>query len=251
MDGDLDRPLGHGEPLPEGGVGLPVPAPRAEGESEGLEQVLAARGPVLLPEAGDGLVEEGQGPAPLVDPLGGALVGGLEEVAALPVGEVEREDGPASAPLQGPRLLPLLRGEVAERGDEEGPEAAPLPVGLGEDVLLEELREEALHEVAGVVGRRPPAPLEGVERVPVAGAEGLQRGPPLRVRPGPGGHDDGPARRREAGGAGGIGSVHLSSQPSRSSVPGGRGADSISPAADSQAPFTRRIPWDIVVVPLV
>ena len=64
---------------------------------------------------------------------------------------------------------------MAQRRQQEGAEAALLPVGLGQPVLLQQPREELLRQVLGIVGLIAAAADVGVEGIPIGLAESGQR----------------------------------------------------------------------------
>ena len=87
--------------------------------------------------------------------------------------------------------------EVLAGGQQEGAEAALGGVHCPEVVLLEEPGEEFLGQVGGSVRVVAPTTNEGVERIPVRGAERGAGIVGLRRAPVSGGQDEAPARRRE------------------------------------------------------
>jgi hypothetical protein len=73
-------------------------------------------------------------------------------VTALGVKKIDHDMPPAAASLEGPIVLAAVGQVVAAAGPEEGTEPASLPVGGSQVPPLDQIGEEALNEVAGVVG---------------------------------------------------------------------------------------------------
>lgn len=67
-----------------------------------------------------------------------------------------------------------------QRRDEERPQAPLFPVHCLQPILGQQLAEKLLRQILGVVRRLPAAPHEGVERIPIGGADRLERGGRLR-----------------------------------------------------------------------
>ena len=88
--------------------------------------------------------------------------------------------------------MPLVGEEVFQGGEEEGAEAAAGAVGVADVVLFEELAEEGLGEVLGVVVVVALAAGEGVEGKPVGLAEVGEGGVGSGADEIAGGEDEGP-----------------------------------------------------------
>ena len=177
--------------------------PPVEHPLEPLEQRAAAGRGVVGGQPVEGAAEQRQGPGAVEEPLGGQVVGRLDEVAALGVAGVDRHRRPVAAPLLGPVAVAAAGQEEAAVGAEEGAEAARAAVGGGEDGLLQQPGEVLLGQVEGVGLAVTQAPDQRIDRVPVRRAQLAERRGrrPRRVaRAG----DAAPAGRREA--AGGVGS---------------------------------------------
>src|SRR4029077_18644207 len=92
---------------------------------------------------------------------------------------------------------------------EEGPEAAALRGGLGEEVFLGQLGEELLRQVRRVLGAAvPPAADVPADGLPVALDQEVQPGLPLLGAAVRGAQDVGPGGPRRERGGGGRGLGH-------------------------------------------
>src|SRR5207302_11348957 len=103
------------------------------------------------------------------------VVDRFQMIAALPHLEIKREHTTATTPLLGIGSGALLGQEVFELSQKKGSKLTALGIGGLEIILLQELREEGLGEILGIVraGHMPPG--IGVKRVPVNLAQGGQR----------------------------------------------------------------------------
>ncbi len=196
VGGDFEGGLGEAEGGGELGVGLREFA--GEKRGEGVEEGGLAGGGIAGAEGGEHLIEQREGPAAFEEAFGGEGVDGFEGVAGFGIGRrVEGEEGVGSAALLGAGVVALVADEMSEGGEKEGAELAFGGAEGGEIAAGEQIGEEALGEVFGLVGGVAAAAEVGVEREPVdaqeivegaAGAGGL----------GIGGEDEGPARGEEA-----------------------------------------------------
>src|SRR5262249_1170431 len=146
----LDRLLAQAEPVGDAGVRLGGVLAR-ERALESVEQRLFAGVDQLVAESGQGLLQQGQRPAPREEGLRRRGVGGLELVLALAGLKVERQQRPAAAALLGVGAVALLRQEALERGQQERAEPAALRVGRPEVVLFEDAGEKLLGQVLRVL----------------------------------------------------------------------------------------------------
>ena len=154
---------------------------------------------VLVPETGQHGVQQGQGPVAFEEPLGGGAVRWLAQVAALGVAGVDRQPREASAALRGPVVLAAVEQEAGAVGQQEGPEPALARVGRRDGAPLEQPGEVVLRQVQGLIRTVSLAADEGVERIPVAGAQLGQCRTRLGRGPIAGREHTTPARRRELG----------------------------------------------------
>src|SRR5258705_14016539 len=113
----LEGALGGGEPPGNLGVRRVAPLP-GQRELERLEELPLPGALELLPEPGEHAIEQGQGPAPLEDPLRRELVDRLQPVTALAPFHLQGERTLPAAALLGPRGLALVCQVVLERAQE-------------------------------------------------------------------------------------------------------------------------------------
>ena len=83
---------------------------------------------------------------------------------------------PISAAFQGLVALTLMRQEVGAGRPQKRSEAAARGVRAGQVAPFEQIGEEPLNEVAGIVGAKPPPAHERVQGIPVIAAEPLEGG---------------------------------------------------------------------------
>src|SRR6185295_8001488 len=99
-----------------------------------------------------------------------------QEAVRLQLGDVERDDRPAAAPLLRHPVAPRLREEAPQHALQEGAEAALFLAVAREQPALEEVAEEFLREVLRVLDRRPAGrPDELVDGPPVEREEAVPR----------------------------------------------------------------------------
>lgn len=89
-------------------------------------------------------LENGQGPAPLVDIFRSHAVYGFESIPTLAVLELEGHGRVASAPLLRMRRIELVGQKVADSRQEKAPESPTRLFCLGEPPFLKYPREECL-----------------------------------------------------------------------------------------------------------
>jgi hypothetical protein len=126
-------------------------------------------------------------------------VGRLAAVAALRVKPVDGHDRPPPAAPGGAVVVAAVGQIVGARGPQEGAEPAPRLIEPCQVAAPQQVGEEALDQVLGLVGRVAAAAGKGVEGEPVVAAEPLQRGAGRGVSRVAGAGDAAPAGRREAG----------------------------------------------------
>ena len=151
-------------------------------------------------EAGEDVVEQGQGPPPLEEPLGRQVVARLAAETRLRRQSVDRDRDPAAAAFDGPLPVVVPGQVVRAAGHQERAKPSPLRLQPAEVVAFQQFGEEALDQVLRRLRVVALAPDEGIEGIPVVAAESFQR----RAGLGCGGvarlEDPAPAGRRESGG---------------------------------------------------
>ena len=195
VDGLAGGGVGQLQHLAEGVVAAFV-FDEAEEGSEGCEMVGAASGGEVFIHAREGELEHAQRPLAVEDFLCAGVRRGGAQAGFRGFG-VEGEKLAAAAFCA--RGVAEVVGDAAlEHAEEEGAQASGAGAGFCEQgsAVFEEVVEEALRHIFGVLDIEAAAAAEGVERLPVEAAEFLQRGGVLTVR----GHDEAPARERERGG---------------------------------------------------
>ena len=118
---------------------------------------------------------------PLEDQLGRHRVGRLERKPRFGIPHLERQGSHAApAPLCLPSLA-LMRQEVLQAGEQERAELARRRMDSGQRVAFEEATEELLREILRLRCAHALPADEGVQRIPVVGAQAIQRLPARRV----------------------------------------------------------------------
>ena len=151
--------------------------PRRPGQDalERLEDGPPARPFVVAPQSSQDALQQGQRPVPLEEPLRRLPVGRFEAVVALGVAGVDRQHRPPAPAAGGDVALALVGEEVRAVGQQERPEAAAGRVGRRDGAFFQKACEVGLGQVEGTLRVVPLAADEGVQRVPVRGAELGQR----------------------------------------------------------------------------
>ncbi len=104
----------------------------------------------------------------------------LDQVAGLGVLVVYRHHRHITAPFDGRLSTPLAGEEVLHGGEQEAAESSACGVGCAQVVFLEQLGEERLGEVAGVLDLISASTHIGVQRIPVVRAQRGERAAGLR-----------------------------------------------------------------------
>jgi len=166
MHRHLHRPLGHAQAFGD----IFVPDVLAFAGEESLQQLEALVGIALTAlgaHALENVFELRRGPAAIEFLLGGSLVGRLDVIPALGGLEVERQRRGGAAALVRLLPVPLVGGIVLQRGEQERAETPALAIRRLDVVLFEQLGEEPLNQVFGLLLRIPAPAQVGVQRVPV------------------------------------------------------------------------------------
>jgi hypothetical protein len=162
------------------------------------EELALAACLVLGREGAHDAVQEAARPGGLEEILGPRVVRGLDGVALLAALELERQERPPAAALQGARGLRALGEEVLEGRQQERAEAPAPGVEAPDIAALEQVGEEALGRVARVLRAEAAPARVGVERVPRGRAQLLEREARRRRIVAGEARDAAPARRGEA-----------------------------------------------------
>src|SRR5436190_10801433 len=121
-------------------------------------------GPHLPLQGGQGPLDQPDGPFPAIGLLGGGFAGpGQHLLGAL---EVQGEE--LAAPLEGLPPVVLVGEEVLQAGEEEAPELALGPGHARQGVAFDEVAEESLGEILGVLDVVALAPDVEVAGLPVS-----------------------------------------------------------------------------------
>src|SRR5262249_43144513 len=129
----------------------------------------------FLTEPDAGFLQDGEGPAALVNLLRGQVIDGLETISLFNLMIVERDDVGASTSLPRLFLRTFFGEEVLHRRLQENAETSALGIVLIEVALFQKNGEVTLGEVARLFGVDVVAPDEDVERVPVGATQRFER----------------------------------------------------------------------------
>ena len=127
-------------------------------------------------------------------------MGRLSPVAVLGVEAVDRYDGSLSAALRGPVVIAAIGQVVLAGGPQEGAEPALRAIEIRQITPLQQVGEEALDDILGLMRRTAAATDEGVEGEPVIAAQFLKRSASRGIRWPAYACDAAPLGRRETGG---------------------------------------------------
>ena len=176
MRRDLHGTLRHAQPFAHGGQ-PPHRLLSGQGALELLEQRSPVATLVAFAHARQHALEQGQRPGALEQTLGRERRRGSQSVAFVGAGHVERQGIVPASTLLRPLPVAMTCQVVLHGRQQEGAQAAASGVEAREVALLQELGEEALGHVLGLFRVHAAATHEGVERVPIGGAQGLERLP--------------------------------------------------------------------------
>ncbi len=137
------------------------------------------------------MVEQGQGPPPFEEALGGQVEARLAAETRFRHQNVNRDQGPAAAAFDGPLPVVVPGQVVGAAGHQERTKPSPLRLQAAEVFAFPQPGKEPLDEVSRGLGVVPLAPDEGIEGIPVVAAESFQRraglgrvgAPAARIRP--------------------------------------------------------------------
>lgn len=145
-----------------------------EGE-QGIEDRQAPRLGEGLPETSPHPVQENLHPRAREESLRIPRIGGLKGVPLLGVQILESEHGTSSPTLESTLLPVPIREEPGQGRQQKAPQASFLHLGRIERLIVQQLHEEALREVLGIMNPIPAPTQECVDRIPVESAQLLQR----------------------------------------------------------------------------
>jgi hypothetical protein len=94
-------------------------------------------------------------------------VRGFSEIAALSVASVDGEDGATAAALLRSLPITLIGEEVGARSPQVGAKPPPARVDCRQATFLQEVNEELLGQILGLMGLMPPMTDEGVDGKPI------------------------------------------------------------------------------------
>src|SRR5687767_5725263 len=119
----------------------------------------------VLTQSFQGLVQDNQGPTMFVDFFGSPFVGGLELITRFRLQLIPGNRLVESAALLAMRSIPFCRQEILQRGEQERPKLTLAP-NLFDGLEPNQLLEETLGEILGVMRAMSLAAHIGVERIP-------------------------------------------------------------------------------------
>ena len=122
----------------------------------------------------------------------------LQAVPILGLPRIERDQRRARRAFLRALTVAFVRKKMLDRGQQEGAETAEVGTDALQVPSLEQPREEALRQVARVLGGISLAPDKRIEGKPVGVAKLLERVPRLRTPPGPGSENEAPVRGLES-----------------------------------------------------
>ena len=165
---------------------------RAEEGKEGVEEREFAGVGVVGLQSGDSAFDQGGGPfrLELRGRLGAGRSGGEAGLGSV---EFQRDELDAAASFLATGGAVGVGEPVAKCAEQKRPQPSALGVCGGEEIVFEDGEKKRLRGVFRILGREAAATGEGVERIPIRGAECAERGAPGGlVCARPGGGDDGP-----------------------------------------------------------
>jgi hypothetical protein len=147
---------------------------------EALEPIQFA-GPVeFVAQVAHYAVEHGSRPFAQEDALGSLVVAGLAQIVGFAGLEIERQRGRPSAALQSSLAVVGIGQKVLDGAQQEGAEPAFFRIGPREESSGQDAQEKLLGQILRLFRHVSAAANEGVDGIPVALAEALQRGAALR-----------------------------------------------------------------------
>src|SRR5262249_24991380 len=144
---------------------------RFENRFQNIEARTTSGGLVLSADPGHDALEQRQRPFAFEESLGGLFVAWFELVLPLGITGIDRQRRDPATSLGGPVVRVAVGEKAGAVGPQERPEPALARVGGRDVAALQQPGEVALRQVQGLFGAMPLAPDEGVERIPVGGAE--------------------------------------------------------------------------------
>ena len=121
------------------------------------------------------MFEDGDRPAPLVEPVGREIVCGLGAVAIFRSGDIEAGQQ-SGATLLRQRPVALVGEMVIDAAEEKIAQLPAIRIGGANGVLFQKAREETLGEIFRILRRMAAAPDVSVNGIPVGFAELAERG---------------------------------------------------------------------------
>jgi hypothetical protein len=174
MNGHSDRSFAHPQPLADSFINTPF-ALAAQQVLRLIEKGRSTRHFAFALQRGHSLLEYLAGPLPEEFLFRRVIICRLDHVAFFWSLLIERNENELPPAFQTMRPVPFPSQKVIEHGQQKSAELPFGSVGQSQVILSDELSEEFLRQILGVIWSMTLAAHKNVDRIPISPAKSFQR----------------------------------------------------------------------------